>query len=116
MDINPLCESFSTNMQGYNIFLNNTAIPLVFLMLDSSNHLTGMIGLAPTVTLSKAGGAFAACAGAITEIGNGWYQVAGNSTDASTRGPLLLHATAPGADPVDMIYYVDINVNAGIGF
>jgi hypothetical protein len=103
-------------MQGYNISLNNTAIPLVFLMFSSSDHLTVLTGLAPAVTLSKAGGAFAACAGAITELGNGWYQVAGNSTDASTKGPLVLHATAPGADPVDMIYFVDINVNAGIGF
>jgi hypothetical protein len=103
-------------MQGYRIVLNTAAIPLVFLMLDSSNHLTGMVGLAPTVVVSKAGGAFTVPAGAITEIGNGWYQVAGNSTDASNKGPLLLHATAPGADPVDMIYFVDINANAGIGF
>jgi len=44
---------------------------------------------------------FASPAGAVSEIGSGWYKVAGNATDSGTLGPLLLHATASGADPVD---------------
>jgi len=70
-------------------------------MVDSSDHITGKTGLSPTVTISKAGASFAAPSGAVTEIGNGWYKVAGNSTDTNTLGEILLHATATGADPYD---------------
>src|SRR5262249_47192594 len=75
--------------------------PLVFLMVDSSDHISGKTGLAPAVTISKAGGGFASPAGAVTEVGNGWYKVAGNATDSNTLGPLLLHGSAAGADPTD---------------
>ena len=85
---------------------SSTAQPLVFLMVDSADHITGKTGLSPTVTLSKNGGSFASPAGAVTEIGNGWYKVAGNATDTATLGPLILHATGTGADPVDVLYEV----------
>lgn len=86
---------------GYAITQNQTAQPLVFFMVLSSDHITGATGLTPTVTISKNGGAFAAPSGAISSVGNGWYQVAGNASDSNTLGPLLLHATAGTADPVD---------------
>lgn len=86
---------------GYPIKQSQTAQPLLFLMIDSTDHLAGKAGLSPTVTLRKVGGAFAAPAGAVTEVGNGWYQVAGNATDSNTLGPLVLHATGTGADPTD---------------
>ena len=85
---------------------SSTAQPLVFLLVQSADHLTGLAGATPTVTLSKAGGAFAAAAGAVTEIGNGLYRVAANATDTNTLGPLYLHATATGADPTDQEYAV----------
>lgn len=85
---------------------SQTAQPLQFLMVDSADHISPKTGLTPTVTLSKNGGAFASPAGAVTEIGNGWYKVAGNATDTNTLGPLILHATASGADPVDAEFAV----------
>lgn len=91
---------------GYPLKQSQTAQNLVFLLVSSTDHITGVTGATPTVTLSKNGGAFAAPAGAVTEIGDGWYKVAGNATDAETLGPLLLHATATGADPVDEEFYV----------
>ena len=86
---------------GYFLKQSSTGRSLLFLMVDSGDHLTGKTGLSPTVTLSKNGGSFAAPSGAVTELSNGWYKVAGNATDANTLGPLLLHATASGADPCD---------------
>lgn len=86
---------------GYLLKQSQTAQPLLFLMLDSGDHVTGKTGLSPTVTISKNGGSFASPAGAVTEIANGWYAVAGNATDSATLGPLLLHATGAGADPCD---------------
>jgi len=97
-------------MPSYQIKLASTAYPLVFLMVDSSDHITGKTGLAPTVKLGKAGAAGGAPAGAVSEIDAtnmpGWYKVAGNATDSGTLGPLVLHATAAGADPCDVLYEV----------
>lgn len=85
---------------------NQTAHPLQFMLVSSSDHITGLTGATPTVVLSKNGGAFAAAAGAVSEIGSGWYQVAANSTDCNTLGPLILHATASGGDPSDEEFQV----------
>lgn len=80
----------------------STAVaPLLFLMVDSSDHITGKTGLAPTVTISKNGGAFATPAGAVTELSGGWYKIAANATDSNTLGQIAIHATASGADPCD---------------
>ena len=75
-------------------------------MVDSTDHVSPKTGLTPTVTLSKDGGAFAAAAGAVTEISNGRYALAGNAADRNTLGTLSLHATATGADPVDMDFMI----------
>jgi hypothetical protein len=90
---------------SYMLFQGGTR-PLNFFMTDSTDHVTGKTGLSPTVTIRKVGGSFASPAGAVTEIANGWYTVAGNATDCNTAGPLLLHATATGADPTDTLYDV----------
>lgn len=85
---------------------SSTANPLTFLMVDASDHLTGLTGLTPTVELSKNGGAFAAAEGAVSEIGHGWYALAGDADDRDTLGDLLIHAEATGADPVDDRYAI----------
>lgn len=83
------------------LFLNGAGIPIKFMMIDSADHITGKTGLAPTVVIEKNGGTFGAPAGAITERAFGWYQIAGNATDCNTAGPLIVHASAVGADPCD---------------
>lgn len=88
---------------AYDILQSSTQAPLLFFLVASSDHITGLTGATPTVTLSKAGGAFASPAGAVTEMASGWYKVAGNATDTATLGPLALHATATSGDPCDII-------------
>ena len=85
---------------------SSTSYPVTFLMVDSSDHITGKTGLTPTVTVSKNGSAFGSPSGAVSEIGSGWYALAGNATDRATLGDLLIHATATGADPVDDRYCI----------
>jgi hypothetical protein len=85
---------------------NSTAHPITFLIVSSTDHNAGLSGLSPAVTVSKDGGAFAAAAGAVSEVGNGWYALAGNATDRNTLGAFLVHATAPGADPCDVQYTI----------
>lgn len=85
---------------------NSTAYPITFFLTSSSDHITGATGLTPTVTISKNGGAFASPSGAVSEIGNGWYALAGNLTDRNTLGSLLIHVAATGADAADLQYAV----------
>lgn len=97
-------------MAQYAIKQSTTTYPLVFLLVSSSDHIAGATGLTPTVKLSKAGATGVSPSGAIAEVDAtnmpGWYKVAGNATDSGTLGPLVLHATAAGADPVDVVYEV----------
>jgi hypothetical protein len=88
---------------GYEIQQSQAAVPLVFLLISSTDSKTGLTGKAGSVVvaLSKNGGAFAVPIGAIAEIGNGWYSVAGNATDSNTLGPLALHAKDAASDPID---------------
>lgn len=94
---------------GYDVQQSSTDQPLAFLMVDSADHITGKTGLTVTVTIRKVGGSFASPSGAVSEVGNGWYEVAPNATDNNTLGPLLLHATATGADPTDDCYQVVVH-------
>lgn len=81
---------------------NQTAEYITFLLVLSSDHITGATGKSPTVTLSKNGGSYGAASGAVTELGNGIYRLAGNATDANTLGPLDIHITATDCDPADI--------------
>lgn len=83
--------------------LSSTGYPIVFFMADAADHVTGKTGLTPSVTISKNGGAFGAASGAVSELSNGWYALAGNATDRGTLGALALHASASGADPADVL-------------
>lgn len=94
-------------MAFYPIQQGNTTTPLRFLLVLASDHITGATGKTPTVTIAKNDGlGFATPAGAVAELGNGWYQVAATASDASVLGPLTLHATATGCDPADEEYVV----------
>jgi hypothetical protein len=87
--------------------VSTTTYPIVFMMVDSTDHVTGETGLTPTVTLSKNGGSYAAAAGSVTELGGGLYALAGNATDRDTLGELWVHADGgAGVDKSD--FKVDI--------
>lgn len=90
----------------YDLAKASTSRPLLFRLVAAADHVTPITGASPTVTLSKNGAAFASPAGAVTELANGWYKVAGNATDTDTAGPLVLYATAATADPCTVCYQV----------
>lgn len=91
---------------------STATLALVFRLVSSSDHVTPLTGVTPTVTLSKNGGVFASPSGAVTEIGSGFYKVAANATDSNTLGMLALAATASGADAAAMAYDVVANVES----
>jgi hypothetical protein len=86
----------------------STTHPVVFLMIDLADHISGKTGLgaAVTLTLSKDGGPFVAVTGLVSEIGSGAYAWAPNAADRSALGQLHVHALGSGADPLD--FYLNI--------
>jgi hypothetical protein len=78
--------------------VSTTSYPIPIYMVDSTDHVTPKTGLTLTVTLSKNGGAHAAASGAVTEVGNGEYSLAGHATDRNTVGTLTVRATGAAAD------------------
>jgi hypothetical protein len=82
------------------------AMALPFLMVDSTDHLTGKTGLTPTVYISKNGGGFGTPVGIIYEFGYGWYVLWSDAADTSSIGALVLHAEGTGADASDTMFQV----------
>ena len=68
------------------------------LLVSSTDHKTAVTGATVTVQVSKNGGAFAGASGSVTQVGQGWYYVALSAGETDTTGPLLVRATATGAD------------------
>lgn len=83
------------------ILAQSTAYTRSFKMIDSADHFSKKTGLTCAVNLSKAGGSFGAAGGTVTEVANGWYKVALNTTDTNTIGDLAYYITATGADDTD---------------
>ena len=71
---------------------------IVFLLVSVADDKAAFTGATPTVTISKAGGAFAATTGTPAEISAGFYKVALTATETNTVGALTILATATGAD------------------
>lgn len=97
---------------GYPIQQGTAAQPLLFRLINSTDHVSGLTGKAGSVAvkIGKAGAAGVTPAGAITEVDAtnlpGWYAVAGNATDSNTAGPLILYAKDAASDPVDDLFHV----------
>src|SRR5438105_4100227 len=81
----------------------STAYTRMFKMIDSADHISKKTGLTCTVNISKAGAAFGAAGGTVTEVANGWYKVALTTTDTNTVGDLAYYITATGADDTDFV-------------
>lgn len=81
----------------------NTAFDRPVFMTDEADHVSGKTGLTLTITVSKAGGAFASITPTVTERGDGWYSLALTTSHIDTLGAFAYHITATGADPTDML-------------
>jgi hypothetical protein len=80
----------------------STAYALTVLMVQSSDHITGLTGATLTITASYAGGAYASITPTVTELGNGNYSLALTAAHTANLGDLALHITAASGDPVDV--------------
>lgn len=85
---------------------NSTVRPISFLLISSTDHITGVPN--PTITvfkISKDGGTtWTTPAGALTASAYGWQSWTPNASDRDTLGELDVHIEATGCDPVDEKY------------
>lgn len=84
-------------------YAKDVAYTRMFKMIDSADHISKKTGLTCTVNISKAGAAFGAAGGVVSEVANGWYKVALTTTDTNTGGDLAFYITAAGADDTDFV-------------
>lgn len=71
---------------------------ILILLVSTADDRTALTGATPAVQLSKNGGAFAAAAGSVTEVGLGFYKLTLSAAETDTVGALAVVATATGAD------------------
>lgn len=83
-------------------FRKNTALAAFeFMMIDSSDDISGKTGLTVTATRSIDGGAFASCANSVTEVSNGVYKI--DLADTDLNGNVItLRFTGSGANPTEL--------------
>ncbi len=74
----------------------------MFLMVDSTDHVTPKTGLTVSANRSIDGAAFAAAANSVTEISNGWYKI--NLAASDLNGDTIaLRFNAAGADDTNIL-------------
>jgi len=83
-------------MRLYHKDITNKKV--ILYMVDDSDHVSPETGLTLTVRVSKNGGAFAAGAGSVAELEDGLYAYTFGAGDVDTLGPVVIKATATGAD------------------
>lgn len=92
----------------------STVYNRAFLMVQTSDHITGITGATVAVKISKAGATGGAAAGTVTQIDStnmpGWYNIALTTADTGTLGDLSFHCTATSADPTDFVDQVTANI------
>lgn len=82
---------------GIRIKKNTALANFMFLMVDSTDHVTPKTGLTITATRSIDGAAFAACANSATEVANGMYKINLAATDLN-GDVITLRFTGTAAD------------------
>jgi hypothetical protein len=88
----------------------STAKNLKVFMTDSTDRTAGKTGLTLTITACKDGeSSFTSISPTVTDLGNGWYNLALTTTHTNTLGDMALHITATGADPSDPLVLVVAN-------
>lgn len=83
-------------ISGFHVLTKSTAFTVLFTMVDATDGFTAETGVTVTVNISKAGAAFGAAAGTVTEIGNGIYKIALTTGDTDTNGDLYFRCTGTG--------------------
>ncbi|WP_027037885.1 hypothetical protein [Mesorhizobium ciceri] len=95
----------------------STAYTVMLKLFLASDHVTAATGKTVAITISKAGGAFGnpnAGASNATEVSNGWYKFALDTTDTATLGDLVVRGTSASCDDAEQVCQVVKATNGGL--
>lgn len=81
----------------------NTGYTRMFLITSTSDHIAGLTGQTPVITLYKSSTSSASSTGTVAEATNGLYKWSMTSNDANTIGDLAVNITSTAGDPVTFI-------------
>ena len=95
-----------TSANAAGLLKQSSATHKLIWNMVQEDGFTPWTGGTATVLLTKDGAAYGAPAGAVSELANGTYVVAGNATDTNTLGELTLYATGAGALPAKKTWTV----------
>lgn len=87
----------------------STAYTVMLKLFLSSDHVSPATGKTVAIVISKAGGAFGnpnAGASNATEVSNGWYKFALDTTDTGTLGDLVVRGTSASCDDAEQVCQV----------
>lgn len=105
--------------QQYPRQIGSTTHPTRFFMASSVDHATGLTGLTVATQIRKPSASWSFAAGAVSEIGGGWYEFAGAAADRESQGDLLVVHSAPDADSISytipIVTHDPWNIAAGAG-
>jgi len=96
-DIYSLLSDVQSAVQGTRIQKNTALANFTFVMVLTSDHVTGATGKTVTATRSIDGAAFGACANAVTEVANGVYAISLAAADLN-GDTVMLKMTAADCD------------------
>jgi hypothetical protein len=79
---------------------------IVYKMVDATDFATPEPGIDVTETISKDGGAFAACTNADSEIANGWYKIVLTATEMNAN-EIIFKGTGAGCAQCDRLFLTE---------
>lgn len=86
-----------------NMQKNTACAGFMFLMIDSSDHISVKTGLTVAGTVALDGGSFGSLTNAVSELASGWYKVDLAAADLNGNN-VALKFTAAGADPTNIYF------------
>jgi hypothetical protein len=95
----------SDRRQTVRVIKQSTAISIRVFMRSTADG-KGLSGLTLTITICKVGASsFSSISPAVTDLGNGWYNLALTSSHTDTLGDTPLRITAPNANTNDEVIF-----------
>lgn len=103
-------------MLSAGVWKKNQPNTILFVLIDASGDEVTGLGSGYVLQISKAGAAFAASAGAKSEVGSGWYKYVATAGEADTSGPIAVMVTGAGIIQQNLEYVVEDRVETAVEF
>lgn len=99
------------------LITQNTGYTRMILITSTADHITGLTGQTPVITLYKGTTSSSSSTGTIAEATSGWYKWNLTSNDSVTLGDLAVSVTSTAGDPTGFVdQIVAVNYSDAVRF